>query len=232
MAAAALSAVSAVASLALYRDPPELSPPASGGGASALRLVLLTRDLWLVALATLVFAGIQTLWMAFLVLYLTDVVGLPLIAASGYLALAQAAGMTGRIAFGLLSDRVFAGHRRPPLLLAGVGSTVCSLAIAAAGPGTSALVLAPLALVFGFAGIGWNGVHHTLMAELAGPRAAGTAIGLSLAVSSIGVTVAPPLFGWCVERGGGYAGPWVGLALTMVVALALLGLVRKRARIA
>jgi len=44
--------------------------------------VLLTRDLWLVALATLVFAAMQTVWMAFLALYLQDVVGLGLLAAS------------------------------------------------------------------------------------------------------------------------------------------------------
>jgi MFS transporter, ACS family, hexuronate transporter len=231
VASAALIALSAAASLVLYRDPPTLPLPAPGG-ARALRLVLLTRDLWLVALATLVFAGMQTVWMAFLVLYLTDVVGLPLLVASRYLALAQVAGMTGRIAFGLLSDYVFGGRRRAPLVLAGIGSTVCSLAIAFTGPNTSAVVLALLALVFGFAGIGWNGVQHTLMAELAGPRSAGTAVGLGLAVSSLGVTVAPPLFGWCVERVGGYAGPWIGLALTMVGALMLLGLVRERPRLA
>jgi MFS transporter, ACS family, hexuronate transporter len=230
VASATLIAVSAAASLVLYRDPPAL-PLRARGGARALRLVLITRDLWLVALATLVFAGMQTVWMAFLVLYLTDVVGLPLLVASRYLALAQVAGMTGRIVFGFLSDSVFGGQRRPPLALAGVGSTVCTLAIAVTGPGTSPIVLLPLALVFGFAGIGWNGVQHTLMAELAGPRSAGTAVGLGLAVSSLGVTVAPPLFGWCVERGGGYAGPWVGLALTMVGALMLLGLVRERPRL-
>jgi len=168
VASAALIALSAVASLARYRDPPDMPPPAPSG-ARAVRLVLLTRDLWLVALATIVFAGMQTVWMAFLVLYLTDVVGLPLLAASGYLALAQVAGMTGRIAFGLLSDYVFGGQRRPPLVLAGAGSAVCTLAIAFTGPGAAPIVLIPLALVFGFAGIGWNGVQHTLMAELAGP---------------------------------------------------------------
>jgi len=42
---------------------------------------------------------------------------------------------------------------------------------------------------FGFVGIGWNGVQHTLMAELAGPRSAGTAVGLGLALSSLGVTL-------------------------------------------
>jgi ACS family hexuronate transporter-like MFS transporter len=224
---AALIGMTAVASLALYRDPPDLPPPAPGGG----RAVLLTRDLWLVALATLVFAGMQTVWMAFLVLYLKDVVGVSLLAAGRYLALAHVAGMGGRIAFGLLSDYVFGGGRRVPLALAGVGSTLCTLAIAGTGPGTSAALLVPLALVFGFVGIGWNGVQHTLMAELAGPRSAGTAVGLGLAVSSLGVAVAPPIFGWCVEWVGGYGGPWLGLALTMVGALGLLALVREPRRL-
>lgn len=228
---AGLLALTALASLALYRDPPDLPPP-QPAAARAVRAVLLTRDLWLVAVATLIFAGMQTVWMAFLVLYLRDVVGLPLLTASRYLALAQVAGMTGRVVFGLLSDYVFGGRRRAPLALAGCGSALCSLAIAATGPGTSALVLVPLALVFGFAGIGWNGVQHTLMAELAGPRSAGTALGLGLAVSSLGVTLGPPIFGWCVERVGGYGGPWIGLALTMVGALLLLGLVRERPRLA
>lgn len=230
-AAAALIAVTAAVSALGYRDPPDLPPPAPSTGGT-LREVLVARDLWLVATATLVFAGMQTVWMAFAVLYLKDVVGLSLLGASRYLALAQFAGMAGRIVFGLLSDRTFGGRRRAPLVLAGGGSTLCSLVIAFTGPGTPAAVLAPLVLVFGFVGIGWNGVQHTLMAELAGARSAGTAVGLGLAISSIGVTVAPPIFGWCVEWTGGYRGPWIGLALTMVGAIGLLGPVRERPRLA
>jgi MFS family permease len=86
--------------------------------------------------------------------------------------------------------------------------------------------------VFGFAGIGWNGVQHTLMAELAGPRAAGTALGFGLALSSAGVTLAPPMFGWSVGLLGGYRGAWIGLALTMIAALAVLSMVRERPRMA
>ena len=170
----------------------------------------------------------QTVWMGYLVLYLRDVVGVSLLAAGGYLALAQASGMAGRVAFGVLSDRVFGGRRRAPLLLAGVGSALCSLAMAWTGPGTDGLWLTVLALVFGFVGIGWNGVQHTLMAELAGPHAAGTALGFGLAVSSAGVTLAPPIFGWCVTLAGGYRPVWIGLALTMAGALALLAVVRER----
>ena len=178
------------------------------------------------------FAAVQTVFMAFLVLYLTDVVALPLLVAGRHLALAQVAGMTGRIVFGVLSDRTFGGRRRTPLALAGVGSALCSVAIAMTGPGSRRLPLALIALVFGFCGIGWNGVQHTLMAELGGARAAGTAVGLGLAVSSLGVTLGPPIFGWCVERLGSYRGPWIGLALLMVLALTLLTAVRERPRMA
>ena len=165
--------------LPAYRDPPgDALTRRAPGERGPVRAVLLTRDLWLVALATLVFAAMQTVWMAFLALYLQDVVGLGLLAASRYLALAQAGGVLGRIAVGVLSDRTFGGRRRTPLTIAGCGSTLCSIAIAFTEPASPTL-----AVVFGFFGIGWNGVQHTLMAELAGPRAATTAVGLGLAVS-------------------------------------------------
>ncbi|MBI2158985.1 MAG: MFS transporter [Candidatus Rokubacteria bacterium] len=229
----ALIALGAVASLAIYRDAPDYVPPTkTPGERSPVSAVLRNRDLWLVALSTLIFAAMQTVWMAFLALYLQGVVGLTLLGASRYLALAQLGGMTGRVVFGVLSDRTFGGRRRTPLAIAGCGSALCSLAIAYTGEGASALWLTSLALVFGFAGIGWNGVQHTLMAELASPRAAGTAVGLGLAVSSLGVTLGPLVFGACVEWAGGYRGPWIALALVMAGGLLLLAQVRERPRLA
>jgi len=232
-AGALLIVACATLSAIVYRDPPtsDASPRgSSGAGRVAVAEVLRSRDLWLVASATLVFAAMQTVWMAFLALYLQGVVGLALLAASRYLALAQAGGVLGRVAFGVLSDRTFGGRRRTPLVIAGCGSALCSLAIAFTGPDAGPWLLVPLALVFGFFGIGWNGVQHTLMAELAGPRSAGTAVGLGLAVSSLGVTLGPPVFGWCVTAAGGYRGPWIGLSLVMLAGLGLLALVRERAR--
>ncbi len=212
----------------LYRNPPAAveSGETLVGGAS-LRSVLANRDLWLVASATLVFAGMQTVWMSFLVLYLTAVVGMPLLDAGRFLVMAQVTGMAGRVIFGMLSDRLFGGRRRIVLVIAGAGSTACSLVMAGTGPGTGAWILAALALCFGFFGIGWNGVQYTLMAELVGPRGAGTAIGLGLAISSLGVTICPPLFGLAAERLGSFAGPWAGLGIIMAATMCLLIPVRE-----
>lgn len=227
--AAAVVGALAILTWALYRDLPEPEtrgpvPPRPGFWA-----VMANRDLWLVGVSTLIFAGVQTVFLSFLVLYLRDVVRIALVVAAKYLVAAQVSGAIARVAFGLLSDRLFGGRRRIVLAIAGLGSIACALALSATAPGTGPWLLAPLAVGIGFFGVGWNGVQHTLMAELAGPRAAGTAVGLGLAISSLGVTVCPPVFGLVVERLGGFGTAWVTLAVGMVVALLLLVPVRERA---
>ena len=227
---ASLIAALALLTWLLYRDPPSASVAVSGtsaGGRMSLARVLANRDLWLVSISTLVFAGMQTVWMSFLVLYLTDVLRLSLVQAGRYLVMAQVAGMAGRVIFGMLSDGLFDGRRRIVLVIAGVGSTACSLVMAGTGPQTGAWVLAPLALAFGFFGIGWNGVQHTLLAELVGPRGAGTAVGLGLSISSLGVSICPPLFGLAVQRLGGFGIPWAALGVVMALNLCLLIPVRE-----
>jgi predicted MFS family arabinose efflux permease len=231
VASAAVIAAGAIASVFVYHDPPDLALPAAAPGARGTVISVLTsRDLWLLSLAAGIFAAMQTVWMSYLVLYLQGVVGLTLLAASRFLALAQFGGMLGRVLFGMLSDRLFGGRRRMPLVLAGVGSTACTLLILSTGPSASTLGLAALTVVFGVVGIGWNGVQHTWLAELAGSRAAGTAVGLGLAVSSAGVTLGPLLFGHVLQVTGSYRWPWLGLAAAMVGALGTLTLVRERRR--
>lgn len=226
---AAVVGALALLTWALYRDLPEPPPPsAARPERPGFWAVMGNRDLWLVGVSTLIFAGVQTVFLSFLVLYLRDVVHIALVVAAKYLVAAQCSGAVGRIGFGLLSDRIFGGRRRIVLTIAGLGSIACALALSATAPGAGAGLLVPLAAGIGLFGVGWNGVQHTLTAELAGPRAAGTAVGLGLAISSLGVTVCPPLFGLVVERMGGFGFAWIALAVIMVLALLLLIPVRER----
>ena len=226
--AAAVVGALAILTWALYRDLPEPEAKGPAPARPGFWTVMANRDLWLVGVSTLIFAGVQTVFLAFLVLYLRDVVQIALVVAAKYLVTAQISGAIGRIGFGLLSDRLFGGRRRIVLAIAGLGSIACALALSATAPGTGPWLLTPLAVGIGVFGVGWNGVQHTLMAELAGPRAAGTAVGLGLAISSLGVTVCPPVFGMVVERLGGFGAAWITLAVGMAVALLLLIPVRER----
>ncbi|MEX2221479.1 MAG: MFS transporter [Candidatus Rokuibacteriota bacterium] len=228
--AVSAAAVGALALLtwALYRDLPEPETVEPARAGTGFWTVLANRDLWLVSISALIFAGVQTVFLSFLVLYLDEVVELDLVVAAKYLVAAQVSGVAGRVLFGVLSDRVFGGQRRIVLAIAGVGLIGCALLLSSTAPGTGAGLLVLLAAGIGFFGVGWNGVQHTLMAELAGPRAAGTAVGLGLAISSLGVTLCPPVFGLVVERLGGYGVAWVALAAAMVAALLLLIPVRER----
>lgn len=231
-AAAGLVALTAALAGLGYREPGRRSgdAPAPTGGAPRVGAVLGSRPIWLVSLATFFFAGVQVSWISYVPLYLNEVVGLSAVAAGAVLGQAQVSGTLGRVVFGVVSDRVFGGRRLVVLLLAGVATAVLCVLTARLGPGTPAAVLSLVALGFGLTGIGWNGVHHTLLAELAGRESAATAVGLCLAVSSVGVIVGPPLFGLAADRLRVYDWGWYGLAVGMVLALGLLAGVREPRR--
>jgi sugar phosphate permease len=183
-----------------------------------------------VSLATLVYGAVQVSWISYLPLYLGEVAGLTAVAAGAILGQAQVSGTLGRVFFGVLSDRLFGGRRLVGLVLAGVVTIGLCVATATVGRQTSTVVLSLIAVGFGLTGIGWNGLHHTLLAEIAGRDSAGTAVGLCLAVNAVGVIVGPPLFGLLADRLHAYEWGWYSLAAIMVAALALLAGVRESPR--
>jgi predicted MFS family arabinose efflux permease len=229
--AAAAIGLSALAAGVGYREPPRpLDPAAPGAGAGAgprMAAVLGSRGVWLVSLATMLFAAVQVSWISYLPLYLAEVAGLTAVAAGAVLGQAQVAGALGRVSFGVLSDRLFGGRRLIVLVLAGAATAALCVATARVGSTTPVVTLSALALAFGLTGIGWNGVHHTLVAEMAGRDSAATAVGLCLAVSSIGVIIGAPLFGLAADRLRVYDWGWYALAAAMVLALGLLAGVRE-----
>ena len=221
--AAGLIGLSAVLAGLAYREPRQGSPDVPRADAKPrLRGVLVSRPIWLVSWATFLFAGVQVSWISYAPLYLSEVVGLSVLGAGVVLGLAQTGGILGRVGFGIISDRLLGGRRLGVLLGAGVASGVLCLVTGALAPGTAPAWLALIAFGFGIAGIGWNGVHHTLVAEIAGRDSAAAAVGLCLAVSSLGVIAGAPLVGAVADRLGSYGPGWVGLAGAMGLAVVLL----------
>ena len=188
--------------------------------ANGLRLVAGTPRLRTMAAVSFVYAGMQMCVSAFVVAYLADEVGLPLVTAGLALTTANAAGIAARIAWGSVADRWLAP--RTTLALIGWLMAAASGAAALFDAGWS---LAPLLLVcaaLGATAIGWNGVYLSEVARLAPPGRAAVATGGCLFFTFVGVVCCPFLFGWLQRASGSYALCYAVSAVACAAVAALL----------
>jgi len=217
-----------------YRQAPARgSRPAQTGadGWRALSATLLDRDLWLTCLTGMIFVGGQFILLSYLQLFLQSRVLVPAQWTARYLAALILAGAVGRLFWGSVSDRWFAGRRKPALLGAGGVTVVMSLAMLLLRPATPLFWLFVLIVVLGFAGLGWNGVYVTLLSELGAARKkAATAVGVGISVMQLGVLVLPPFFGYLVDLSRGYNDSWLFMAGITVLGMVCAGSVREKGR--
>lgn len=186
------------------------------------------RDIWLLCAAGFFLGVVEFSALAHMVLYLNEALAYAVVAAGGLLALCEAAGAFGKPVCGLVSDRLFAGRRKPAfLILAGVTLVTC--AVFALVGRHAGWVIYPCLLVFGFAAIGWGGLYGTMAGELGGAHRAGLAAGLCSAVANFSSVVGPPVFGYLVDRTASYRPSWLLLTGTAAVSVACLALVRESA---
>jgi sugar phosphate permease len=198
--------------------------PGESGWAGVLAL-LRRRDIWLLAAGGLFLGIVEFSALAHMVLFLNESLAYTAVAAGGLLALCEAAGAFGKPGSGLVSDRLFRGHRKPALLaLAITAFGVCAL-FAVSG-GDLGWLLYPCLAVFGVAAIGWAGLYGTLAGEIGGARRAGLAAGLCSAMVNVGIVVGPPVFGLLVDRTGSYRPSWVLMAVAAAIAVVCWSLLR------
>lgn len=157
----------------------------------------------------------QFCFSSFFVVFQVEALGVPLTEAGFRLALAQAAGVVGRILWGLLADRVGAA---PVLTGLGLAAAASGLALLLAGPGWPGFVLTLAGMGMGATAIGWNGVFLAETARLAPPGQVGATTAAAGFVFGACMLVGPPLFSAMVQASGGY-----GLGFAFCVATALLG---------
>jgi MFS family permease len=139
-----------------------------------------------------VYAAMQMCLMSFLVVYLTETFGYPLVTAGLALTTANVGGIIGRIAWGAVAD-----HWLPPRRLLGVigiASAACAFATVAFSPAWPLAALLMVAACFGATGIGWNGVQLSEIARRAPPGEAGAITGASGFITFGGVVSGPPAF--------------------------------------
>jgi MFS family permease len=226
LVAAAGMAVLAVVPLSLLRDgdrsPDEvpLTRPAAGRLRHDRNLVLLT--LW----SCLVVTG-QYALLAFFALDLHQRIGLSLERGSLLVALANASGIVGRVAWGAVSDRALSRGRKPLLLALTAGCLVAALALFVAPRSTSTAEMAGLAILAGLTLIGYQGLWITMVAEVAGPVRVGAATGFAVTFVGMAIALSPPFYGLVSDIAGTYRAIWAALSIVLALAFVPASLIRE-----
>ena len=200
----------------------ERDPRAGGGGlraigkeaAGSLALLRSDRALRRLTIMSCGYGVAQFCFLTFFVSYQVAVLGLPLAEAGIAMAVGQAAGVLGRVAWALMADRMGA---RIPLVACGLLAALGGLVLAAAGPGWPTLVVVLAGMVMGATAVGWNGVMLAEAARIAAPgQVGGTTAALSFAFAST-MLVAPPAFTGLIALTGGYSAGFLFCVLAVLI---------------
>jgi len=224
---AALNGVVTVLVALLVVDPPRPAPKPradrAGGQAEEPRPVSPYRSaaLWRIHAASALMVWPQFTMGAFGLVFLTDVRHWDAGSAGRLMAAGQVVGALSRVLVGRWSDR--AGSRLGPMRKLAVVVAVLSgaLALCAVWPSWAAEVV--LVAVCGLAA-STNGLSFTSVAELAGPRWAGRALGVQNTGQNLTASLTPPLVGALITATG-YA---PAFALAALLALAAVPVTPRR----
>jgi MFS family permease len=222
---AAAITVAAVMPLALTRlervAEPLLAEGAKVPGPATNRNVLLL-TVW----SCLVVSG-QFAIIAFLALDVHERTGLSLAEGSLLLAVANVAGIVGRVGWGALSDRTVGGGRKPLLLVLTAVGLAGALLLLVTPADVPLAVLAGVAAFAGLGLIGYQGLWVTMVAEAAGAQRVGAATGFAVSFTNVSIALSPPLYGLVADAAGSYRAIWAALAGVLALAFVPALLVRE-----
>lgn len=189
-------------------------PPLAG----MLKMVFAHGELRRVSFVSFAYAGMQMCFASYLVVFLTQNVGLGMIDAGAALSAAMIAGIVGRVLWGVVADHV--AEARVVLALLGVVMAVCALLMALVTPAWPFVWVLLLCVVYGATAIGWNGIYVAEIARVAPEGNVAIATGASLALTYTGVVIGPFLFWLIVTLTGSYAAAFGASAMVTLAAAA------------
>jgi MFS family permease len=198
----------------LYREPQELHGERVSIGAMLIEMIGIAREsrLILLTLTSMVLICAQFALMGFFTLTLVHRAGYPFAVAVALFTFAQLAAIVGRLSWGWMSDRFFAGSRALPLALICLLVALVTFGVGFVTAATPVWVAAALALALGFTAEGWLGLSIIGFAEIGGEERSGSALGVGLTWTLLAAFATPTLFG-ALAQTLGYDIAWRALAL-------------------
>jgi ACS family hexuronate transporter-like MFS transporter len=166
----------------------------------------------------------QMTFFAYLTLFMREAAQASQPVAGLCLAIAQGSSAFGRIGWGVVSDFLFAGRRKPLIVVLCGSAVVFLVGMAAVGTFWGVVGGFVLALLLGLTIASFASLQQTLAVEAVEPRLVGSATGYTLMGTALGGMVGPPLFGAAVDLTGKFASGWLLLAALVLAGTLLLAL--------
>lgn len=153
-----------------------------------------------ISLTAFAYGAGQMITFTYFVLFLTDQVGLTLLAAGAAFSTMQVTSFVTRVAAGWLNDRL----KQPKLLLAAFGIVTAAgvMLLAGLGPSSPYALVLTLAALCGAGAAGWNGVYLAEVAALVPPERVAAATGATVFCTYFGLVVGPVLFSLALAWSG------------------------------
>ncbi|MCZ6838265.1 MAG: MFS transporter [Alphaproteobacteria bacterium] len=193
----------------------------------ALSIVWRSPPLRWLSVSGFFYAAVQLSLATFVVTLLVTDAGFGLIEAGAVLAIVQAAGVVGRVAWGWIADRL--GHGLIVLLIIGGACVTGALLVMAVSETWSTFAILILFTLFGINALGWTGVFQVEAARYAPQGKLGTVIGGVTAPTYGGVIVGPAVFSLAFVAIGSYTTTFALVALFAVLGMLSVALASRAA---
>ncbi|MFB4161192.1 MFS transporter [Geomicrobium sp. JSM 1781026] len=200
-----------------YRDPPKEKFTTSAGMWKQMVAVGKNRHLLLITVGAGTLSAGQMSLNTYLILYTNQVLLIPLVLAGMLLVISEISGSSGRIIWGIVSDKIFHGNRFIILCVIAIISAGCALVMGMLPAEPPVILLVTTVILFGFSIAGYNGIWLNAATEVVPKEQSGLASGFTTSFGAWGVILGPPLFGLITDVTGSFQVAWFTLATLMAI---------------
>jgi len=208
--------------LFFYRDPSGYSAGAGGVSKKKIefRIIFNNTPLLLLSGYMAMLGLAQGVIITFLILYMNEILGYSLIMSGSFLAMLMIGAAAGRIFWGLLSDHIFQGRRKPVLLMISAFSFASVAVLACWINGWPDWLLMIVVIVIGMSSVGWNAIGLVTVSEISDKEKTASSVGLASTIAWTGLFIGPIAFGSMTDHFG-YSAAWSVMAFFCLLSFIL-----------
>ena len=205
-----------------YRDPAGYGAGTDGVSKKKFefRIIFSNSPLLLLSAYMAMLGLSQGVVISFLILYMNEILGYSLIMSGSFLAMLMIGAAAGRIFWGLLSDHIFQGRRKPVLLLISAFAFASIAVLAYWNKGWPDWLLMVLVIVIGMSSVGWNSIGLVTVSEISDKEKTASSVGLASTIAWSGIFISPIAFGSMTDHFG-YSAAWLAVAFFCLLSFIL-----------